>query len=362
MIHRQNYFDTRQWLKYLRDVKQLSEKTLSKYRSSIRHLLKWADDVPFPRAQNIRPAYPVYLRDVPVIRNYKPTGRTLSRSTQELACMIARNFYTWAHRHQRRYKAVEPTWIDTLRPGRLPETMHEREIYTLEEVLAITRASAADSLKEQRDKAAVALMFLSGMRVGAFVTLPIKALELDSLSVKQWPQLGVATKNGKAATTYLLDIPELLAVVRIWDEIVRGELPPTAPWYARLKYNSAAGEVTIDRHSLALTERRRDNVTKALRVLCEAAGVSYRSPHKLRHGHAVYALKRARTIGELKAVSQNLMHADLTVTNGVYGVLTDRDVQQTIASLGRAETAGRSGQEALIATLEELLSNLKNGA
>jgi hypothetical protein len=54
--------------------------------------------------------------------------------------------------------------------------------------------------------------------------------------------------------------------------------------------------------------------------------------------------------------------ARLTITNGVYGVLTDRDVQQTIASLGRAEPAGRSGQEALIATLEELFSNLKNDA
>jgi hypothetical protein len=63
-----------------------------------------------------------------------------------------------------------------------------------------------------------------------------------------------------------------------------------------------------------------------------------------------------------EAVSQNLMHADLTITNGVYGVLVDCDVQQTIASLGRAEPAGRSGQEALIATLEELLSNLRNGA
>jgi hypothetical protein len=40
-----------------------------------------------------------------------------------------------------------------------------------------------------------------------------------------------------------------------------------------------------------------------------------------------------------EAVSQNLMHADLTITNGVYGVLAGCDVQQTIASLGRAEAA-----------------------
>jgi hypothetical protein len=40
-----------------------------------------------------------------------------------------------------------------------------------------------------------------------------------------------------------------------------------------------------------------------------------------------------------EAVSQNLMHADLTITNGVYGVLAGCAVQQAIASLGRAETA-----------------------
>jgi len=77
----------------------------------------------------------------------------------------------------------------------------------------------------------------------------------------------------------------------------------------------------------------------------------------------VFALKRARTVAELKAVSQNLMHADLTVTNGVYGVLTDNDLQQTIASLGRAALPDQNGdQQALIATLEKLLSGLKHGA
>ena len=73
----------------------------------------------------------------------------------------------------------------------------------------------------------------------------------------------------------------------------------------------------------------------------------------------MFALKRARTIAELKAVSQNLMHADLTVTNGVYAVLTDDDVQHTIASLGQAELPQNG--DALIATLERLLAELKRG-
>jgi site-specific recombinase XerD len=361
MINRRNYLDTRQWLQYLRDVNQLSEKTCAKYRGSIRHLLEWADDTPFPKAHKIRPIYPVYLRDVPVVRNYKATGRTLSKSTQELMCMSARNFFTWARQHLRHYSTVDPRWIETLVPGRQPETVQERELYTLADVLAMTRPAPTDVLKQKRDKATVALMFLSGIRVGALVTLPIQAVDLPGLAIKQWPELGVATKNGKAATTYLLDIPELLDVVREWDKLVRAELPATAPWFTPLVYNYSGDEVVLDRLA-SIHERRRGVVAEGLKELCAAARIAYLSPHKLRHGHAVYALKRARTIGELKAVSQNLMHSDLTVTNGVYGVLTDSDVQHTIASLGQLALPEAEGdQDALVAMLETLLSQLKRG-
>lgn len=40
-----------------------------------------------------------------------------------------------------------------------------------------------------------------------------------------------------------------------------------------------------------------------------------------------YALKKAKEVSALKAVSQNLMHANLSVTDGVYGILSDKDVR-----------------------------------
>lgn len=319
-------------------------------------MLEWADDVPFPKADKVRPAYPVYLRGVEAVRNYKPMGRPLSRTTQELACDSARGFFTWARLHLQHYRTVDPTWIDTLRPARLPEKVQERELYTLEDVLAITEPSPDDGLRLKRDKAAAALLFLSGMRVGAFVTLPITALDLDQLSVRQWPELGVETKGGKAATTYLLDIPELLDRVTRWDDIARPALPPEAMWYARLCYR---GTSTTFHEDTTPNVRRRAGVRLALKKLCKAAGITYLSPHKLRHGHAVHALKRARTVAELKAVSQNLMHSDLTITNGVYGVLGNDDVQATIASLGGRE---RHEEREPIEALEEALERLKGGA
>jgi len=44
----------------------------------------------------------------------------------------------------------------------------------------------------------------------------------------------------------------------------------------------------------------------------------YLSPHTSRHGHAVHALKMAKDGSALKAVSQNLMHENLSITDGVY--------------------------------------------
>ncbi len=45
--------------------------------------------------------------------------------------------------------------------------------------------------------------------------------------------------------------------------------------------------------------------------------------------------KNMKDVPALKAVSQNLMHKNLSVTNGVYGILSDLDVREQIAALGK---------------------------
>jgi len=67
----------------------------------------------------------------------------------------------------------------------------------------------------------------------------------------------------------------------------------------------------------------------------------------------VFALSRASDVAALKAVSQNLMHQSLSVTDGVYGVLSDRDVAGQIARLGN-ETRDLSPSE--LRTLTELMT------
>ena len=72
---------------------------------------------------------------------------------------------------------------------------------------------------------------------------------------------------------------------------------------------------------------------KGMKRLCELANVPYKSPHMLRHGHAVFGIKHARDMRELKAASQNLMHSSISITDGIYGNLNSEDMVETIAGL-----------------------------
>ena len=98
--------------------------------------------------------------------------------------------------------------------------------------------------------------------------------------------------------------------------------------------------------------------TRDLRKWLKRVGLTYHSPHKFRHGHAVYALKMAKDVSALKAVSQNLMHANLSITDGVYGVLSEVDIKEQIGELGR--TANSETPALLISLLEQLLGILKS--
>jgi tRNA A37 threonylcarbamoyladenosine synthetase subunit TsaC/SUA5/YrdC len=71
-------------------------------------------------------------------------------------------------------------------------------------------------------------------------------------------------------------------------------------------------------------------------------------------------LKLAKDIAELKAVSQNLMQANISNTDGVYGLLSEMDVKSQIQRLGQMiENSGN--KRVLIMLTRQLLQKLEAG-
>lgn len=350
MVSRSNYLCAKAYLAYLVDVAQLKPNSTGRYWCYLRHLLLWADEAPLGRAHDIHPTFPQYLASV------QPRGATTSLASLTLKKIVntSKRFFRWAKVNcPESFRTLPDRWVDTLRPPRMvgPTPIH---VYvTLEEALQLAALPIdEDDLALRRDQAGAALLYVSGMRASALGSLPLQAIDVAARSVRQWPTLGVRTKNDKAATTYLLEIPELLAVVAEWDAFVRAQLPPQAAWYTPTI--SRFGEQLLSQD--APGANRNVAIAKRMRRLFAEADLSYKSPHKFRHGHAVYALQHAQTMADYKAVSINLMHEDIRVTDGIYAGLADSEVRQRIAGLSdpvSAATAVEGDLTALVGSLSQ---------
>ena len=180
-----------------------------------------------------------------------------------------------------RYKPIKESWIELLQPPRHARTASqfiEHEFYTLEELRRLLAVSA-ETLHQQRAQAGAALLFLSGMRLDTLASLRTNCIDVSTRQILQFPNMGVRTKNNKAAITYLLNIPDVLEVVHRWDQHVRG-FAPGSLWYASLAFDGCS--LVESNHAI---EGRGTIVGDDLRMLCDRAGLPYRSSHKFRHGH-----------------------------------------------------------------------------
>ncbi|MDH5506236.1 MAG: site-specific integrase [Anaerolineae bacterium] len=351
MIERANYFDVMEYLDYQGRVKQQSPKTVKRKWGHLRHLLNWADGERFNKVMKKGIQFPVFLQTA---RNDN-AGKNLSLESVKRACAEARNFYIWAKQQKGKiYKEISIEWIETIRPSRemgMQSKIKEREFFSLDEVIKICGV-ADNSLIGKRDRAAVAMGFISGMRVSALVTLPAHCVDLEKMAVYQLPEEGVETKNNKAQITYLLPVKELANIVIEWTKFVRKELGEKTLWYPNL---NSDGEGWSKLEKVGGVESRRQSLSRGLKKFCKRAGIKYRSPHKLRHGHGIYGVKRVSTLEEYKAFSQNMGHDTLEVTDRIYGRLGGEDVRGIISRLERKSSEPESDKEKLFEEFTEYL-------
>lgn len=326
MINRQNWMDIKEYLNYLERIQQLEPATVKRAWANLRHLLEWADDKPFNRAKSLHQTFPSYLL---AIRN---DGKPLSSTTITKCLAQARQFFTYARlTWQSRYKSITESWIETLKPPRRIRNgngkLKNHKYYTIDQVMTISQINP-ENLHIERCRVAVAMLFCSGMRADTLASLPISCVDLQNNRILQLPEMGVRTKNNKAGITYLLPIDELLNIIKAWDNLVRSQLSENCLWYSPLSRDNSRLIPTVEAYI-----GRNSTIQKDVRKICRIAGIPYLSPHKLRHGHVMYAVQYARTISDLKAISQNVMHSSVTITDAVYGILSDSDVGKFISSL-----------------------------
>ena len=147
-------------------------------------------------------------------------------------------------------------------------------------------------------------------------------------------------------------------MVRAWDLEIRARLPEDSWWFAPLSPDTGVFDASIRE----VGEHRSSKANKDLRDWLSRVGLPYHSPHKFRHGNAVYGVQHSKDVADLKAVSQNLMHSSLTVTDGIYGILSTADVGKRISGLGEKLAAGAASQGDIASQIIALAEMLKKSA
>lgn len=340
MICRENYLLTQKFLAHLTD--SVSPKSAGRYRFYLRHLLLWAMDTHLSQAPKIHPDFSSYVAGVA-----SPMGESLTPESQKKIFNMARQFFEWAKmEYPLEFKPVDNLWVNKLRLPKHSSDARSRgdlnlklllddadsldtdlDFVRLEEVSVLANLPKSEGdLAHWRDRAMAAFLYLSAARAQAAVTIPIGAVHFEKMKIRQWPSLGVETKKSKSATTYLHNIPELVEVAQSWDAYVRTRLPLTAAWYAPVE--SQWGEQWLSNKPIG--KNRGVGLNKRLRILYSEANLPYKSAHKFRHGHAVYGLQRCRTMADYKALSLNMMHESLEITDSIYVHMLNQEVGERI--------------------------------
>lgn len=357
MINRQNYKDVQKYLTYKKEVRKVAESSQTVYRTWLNYALEWADEVPFSECFRIKESLPDYLQKM--VNEGKMSSYTAHKT--------CKNFREFLHYMKdevpSRYEKLKVNFIKSISIKNDNDQTKPVKVYSLEEAIKIAELELPEyDLSLRRVQAGACFMYLSGMRIGALLTMPIEAVNLEKFKVYQLPAMGVHTKYGKKGITSIYRISQLLDVVKKWDDFMRNNYSEKNYWYPRLDRNKrirpaepVKGDVnksTSDIHSVTAT------FYKNLEKLCLMAGVDYKSAHAFRYGHINFGMSHAKNMQEFKAVSLNVMHGSMDITDKIYSRMNIDTVNETITNLGFESTPLPVQKNSNDIPISELLASL----
>jgi site-specific recombinase XerD len=268
----------------------------------------------------------------------KRAAELSNRSTVHSKLVHAQKFFTWLAKQpgfKSRISAADARYFKlSNRDRRLASERPLKPTPSVEQIKHVIGSMTAMTDLEKRDRALIALILLTGIRVTAAISLKLKHVRADGSIFQDARE--VRTKFGKTQTTYFF--PVGAEVREVFDDYVRhlrtvllwGEDDPLFP-----STRQALDEQRWLR-PIGLSKehwKTSDPVRQIFKRAFEEVGVPYYTPHSIRRTLARLGERVCRTPEELKGWSQNLGHDELMTTFG-YGAVP---LQQQAAILARLQ-------------------------
>ena len=308
-----------------KEGEDLCNETIKVLRDHLLLLLEFSGDTDF---KNLPEKYAgkdfkEYLRSLDARRDFRK--KALSSEYRRKALGTSRAFFTWLQDEKGFRRTITNKWIKTFHTNyrwKTDTSDDDQVMFTLDEARRIAEAPVR-TINEERTRAACIFLFLTGMRIGAFVTLPLKAVNIVRLVVIQDPELGVHTKLGKYGKTKLARISDLLNIVEAWDRKVRTIFSPDGLWFAPISPMTGLLDPSVP-----VGENRAKGFRNDLLDFLQKANIEYKSPHKFRHGYIRMMRDHATDVSDLEALAGNTLQTLGTMLE--YGRMSEKQRYQRL--------------------------------
>lgn len=274
------------------------------------------------------------------------TGKAISKATMHAILRDLRAFFGWLAREPGFRQSLNYTDADyfNLTDKDVAQATARREPNppTLDQVRRAIMAMPGDTVLERRDRALIAFTMLTGARANALASFRLGHANVAEGYVDQ-DASAVRTKAAKTFRTYFMPVDDVARrIVDDWcAELLRDHAwGPGDPLFPQTALGlSAAGSFTpvgIQRRGWATSQPVREIFQRAF----AAAGLPYFNPHSFRAMLVRHYMAMGLSAEQMKAISQNLGHADVLTTFTSYGQVPTHRQGELIRATSRAQLSG----------------------
>lgn len=293
------------------------------------------------------------------------TGERLSKATMLSTLRQCRDFFLWLIREPGYKSHIAYADADYFslsdKDVAVARARREKRVPTPEQVHHVLSVLPAATPLERRDRALVAFAAITGARANALASFRLWHVNRAEGFVDQDART-VRTKAAKTFRTFFVDVVgDALPIFLNWHvELARDHLwganDPLFPATLMGLNNAGAFAPTgLARTSWTTSAPIREIFRRAF----EGAGLPYFNPHSFRDMLVRHAMAQNLSPEAMKALSQNLGHADVLTTFTSYGAVPVHRQGELIRGL-RSESLASASREH-IAALEAVLAGLKAG-
>ena len=320
---------------YLRHFQGLDHKSIDKAMLAIR---QFEDSTNCKSFKQFRKEQAMEFKDWLDTAKNKRTGKPLSLATIASTLRAVREFFKWVPEQKGYRKDVgRRDWTyfrQPLKDARIARTSTPRAIPSVQQVQRAYEAMPAATSHEKRDKALLALLMLTGARIGAVASLRLKHVDLERRQVFQDAR-EVNTKAGKTMATTFFPMGAVY-IEALTDYIEHLQLDllfgPEDALFPKSEINRGPNGFQVaglSRQPFASTGPLNEIVKDAF----EKVQLPRYTPHSFRHMLALHGDKVCTSRQAFKAWSQNLGHENAITTVSAYMPVSDETQREILLNL-----------------------------